>query len=230
MIFSRPVSADLPNLISCRMIQESQCPYCGKKYKSSTWYINHMETGHSGFVRPQSIPERRICNEERPLQTPPPEPAPGTSLTFNLYSEELDTIETNIAEPEPELDIKATNSDEESLNYSDSEESTPWIGPPIPLTHPTAGRSLRHIVRRERSQDGMWSPFRNKTDFELARWFIEGQVAKYHLDGYFKKDLDPEGSSINSAYRLFEDVDELESGMGMRSWKEWFVLFSETVS
>ena len=75
----------------------------------------------------------------------------------------------------------------------------------------------------------MWSPFRNKTDFELARWFIEAKVPKDHMDRYFKKDLGPEGSSINSAYWLFEAVDELESGMGMKSWKEGFVSFSETV-
>ena len=50
-----------------------------------------------------------------------------------------------------------------------------------------------------------------------------------HMDRYSKKDLGPEGSSINSAYRLLEAVDELESGMGMKSWKEVFQSFSETV-
>ncbi|KAG0133447.1 hypothetical protein HOY82DRAFT_538187 [Tuber indicum] len=36
--------------------------------------------------------------------------------------------------------------------------------------------------------------------------------------------------SIKSAYRLLEAVDELESGMGMKSWKEEFVSFSEANS
>ena len=186
-----------------------------------------METAHSGFVQPRSTPKRPICDKERPLQTP--QPAADASLVSNLYSEEFDTIETNIAEHEREFDVNATNSDVESLNYLDSEESTPWIGPPIPTTQPTAGRSLRHVVRHERSQEEMWSPFRNKTDFELAWWFIEAKVPKDHMDRYFKKDFGPEGSSFNSAYRLFEAVDELESGMGMKSWKEEFVSFSETV-
>ena len=217
----------LSNLISCRMVEESQCPYCRKKYKSSTWYKNHLETAHSGFVQPRGTLKRPICDEERPLQTP--QLAADTSLASNLYSEEFDTIETNIAEHESELDVNATNSDVESLNYSDSEESTPWIGPPIPTTHPTAGRSIRHVIQHERSEDEMWSPFWNKTDFELARWFIEGKVPKDHIDRYFKKDLGPEGSSINSAYQLLEAVDELESGIGMKSWKEWFVSFSKTV-
>ena len=75
----------------------------------------------------------------------------------------------------------------------------------------------------------MWSTFRNKTDFELARWFFEAGVLKDHMDRYFKKDLGPQGSTINSAYRLLEAVDVLESGMGMKSWKEGFVSFSETV-
>ena len=192
------------------MVQESQCPYCGKKYKSSTWYRNHIETAHSGFVQPQSTPKRPIYDEECPLQTPQPEPAADTSLTFNLYSEEFDTIKTN-TENEPELDINAANSDVESLNYSDSEESTPWIGPHMLTTHSTAGRSLRHVVQHERSEDEIWSPFRNKTDFELARWFIEAKVPKDHMDRYFKNDLGPGGSSINSAYPLLDAVDELES-------------------
>ena len=125
-----------------------------------------MEIAHSGFVQPRSIPKPPICDEESPLQTP--QPAADASLAFNLFSEEFDTIETNIAEHEPEFDINTTNSGVESLNYSDSEESTPWIGPPIPTTHPTAGISIRHVVQHERSEGEMWSPFRNKTDFELA--------------------------------------------------------------
>ena len=183
-----------------------------------------MEIAHSGFVQPQSTTKGPICDEERPLPTP--QPAVDASLASNLQSEEFDTIETNIAEHEPEFDGNATISDLESLNYSDSEESTPWIGPLIPTTHPTARRSVRHVILHERSEDEMWSPFRNKTDFELARWFIEAKVPKDHMDRYFKKDLVPEGSSINSAYWLLEAVDELESGMGMKSWKEGFVSFS----
>ena len=186
-----------------------------------------METAHSGFVQPRSTPKRPIYDEERPLQTP--QPVADSSLTSDLYSEEFDTIETNIAENEPQFDVNATNSDVESLNYSDSEESTPWIGPPIPTAHPTAGRSLRHVLRHERSEDEIWSPFQNKLDFELARWFIEAKVLKDHMDRYFKKELGPEGSSISSAYWLLEAVDELESEMGMKSWKEGFVCFSETV-
>ena len=180
-----------------------------------------METAHSGFVQPQSTPKRPICDEERPLQTQ--QPAADSDLTSNLYSEGFDTIETNIAEHEPELDVNSTNSDLERLHYSDSEESTPWIGPPIPTTHPTAGRSLRHVVRHEISGDEMWLLCRNKTDFKLARWFIEAKAPNDHLDRYFKKDLGPEGSSINSAHRLLEAVDELESGMGMKSWRGGFV-------
>ena len=76
----------------------------------------------------------------------------------------------------------------------------------------------------------MWLPFKNKTDFELARWFIEAQVPKNHIDKYFKQELGQEESTIKSAYRLFDAVDKLESGMGMKCWKEGFVSFSEAVS
>jgi hypothetical protein len=190
-----------------------------------------METAHFGFVQPQRMLQRPISDEERPAQIPLPA---DSDLTFNLlgeeFSEEFSTAETNIDANEPDLYANAVDSDVESLNYSDTEESTPLVGLPIPTTHPTAGRSLRDVVRLEKSEDEMWSPFRNKTDFELARWFIEAKVPKDHMDRYFKKNLGPEGSNINSAYRLLETVDQLESGMGMKSWKEGFVSFSEAVS
>ena len=62
-----------------------------------------METAHSSSVQPQSTPKRPICDEEHPLQTR--QPAADSSLPSNLYSEEFDTIETNIAEHEPEFDV-----------------------------------------------------------------------------------------------------------------------------
>ena len=68
-----------------------------------------MEIARSGFVQPWSTPKRPICDEERPLQTP--QPAADTSLASNLYSEEFDTIETNIAKHESEFAVNATNSD-----------------------------------------------------------------------------------------------------------------------
>ena len=87
-----------------------------------------METAHSGFVQPRSTPKRSIYDKERSLETP--QPAADSSMISNPYSEEFDTIETNIAENEPEFDINASNSNVESVDYSDSEESTPPIGPP----------------------------------------------------------------------------------------------------
>ena len=66
-----------------------------------------METAHSGFVQPRSTPKRPIYEEESPVETV--QPAADSSLIYNLYSEEFDTIETNIAENEPECDVNATN-------------------------------------------------------------------------------------------------------------------------
>src|SRR5437879_5317961 len=217
----------LSNLISCRMVQESQCPYCGKKYKSSTWYRNHMERAHFGFVQPRSTRQRPICDEEQPAQIPLP--ATDFDVTSNLLGKEFSTLEPNIAENYPDISENVTDSDVESLNLLDAEGDTPWVGLPIPTKHPTAGRPLWDVVQHERSEDEMWAPFRNKTDFELARWFIEAKVPKDHVDRYFKQGLAPEDSNIKSAYRLLEAVDELESGMGMKSWKEGFVSFSEAV-
>jgi len=105
-----------------------------------------METVYSHFVQPQSVLKHPICNKERHAQIPLPADSDPTS---NPYSQKFDIIETYISEIEAEIDLNATDSEVESLNYSDSEEITPWVGPPILTTHPTAGRSLRNIVQDE---------------------------------------------------------------------------------
>ena len=118
----------------------------------------------------------------------------------------------------------------ESLNLSDTKGSKSEIKLLIPTEHLIAGRSLRDVVRHKPSEDKMWLLFKNNTDFELAQWFIEAKVPKDHIDKYFKQALGPEDSTLKSAYRLFDTVDQFESAIRMKSWKEGFVLFSETVS
>jgi len=71
----------------------------------------------------------------------------------------------------------------------DPEGSTPEVELPIPTQHPTAGRSLRDLVRHEGSEHEMWLPFKNKTDFELAQWFIEAKVPKNYINKYFRLEL-----------------------------------------
>jgi len=60
-----------------------------KKYKSSTWYRNHMETVHFGFVQSQSILGQPICHEEPPAQIP----QPAVDLASNVIDEEFSIIE-----------------------------------------------------------------------------------------------------------------------------------------
>ncbi|KAG0132533.1 hypothetical protein HOY82DRAFT_606576 [Tuber indicum] len=178
------------------------------------WYRNHMETAHSGFVQSQRVREQLTRDEERPTQIA----QPGDSdVTFDLIGNEFGAIEESISKNEPDSDANTTDSEVESDNFSETEGSTPWVGLPIPTEHATAGRSLRDIVRDETSECEMWLRFGTKSDFEHACWFIEVKVPKDHIGRYFRKGLGPESSSIKSVYRLLEAVDELESGMGMKS-------------
>ena len=192
-------------------------------------YMVQKPYGNSTFWLCSALKHTKTPNLSQRMSSRNQQPAADSSLISNLYSEEFDTIETNITENETEFDVNTTNLDVKSVNYSDSEGNTTPIGPPIPKIHITAGRSLRDVVRHAISEDEMWSPFQNKIDFELARWLIEAKVPKDHMDRYFKENLGPEGSSINSAYWLLDAVNELESGMGMKSWKEGFVSLSEAV-
>ncbi|KAG0632957.1 hypothetical protein HOY80DRAFT_1006392 [Tuber brumale] len=162
------------------MVQVSQCPYCNKKYRSSTWYRNHIEKQHMDFVRPPQAVQQTIGDRVQPLN-----PFPEANETHELHN----SIEIQIADYEPESDPSIADSDVESLNLFEREDRL--------------------------------------TDFIESWWFIEAKVPKEHIDRYFKNGLVPENSTIKSAYCLFHTVDELESGLGMRSWKEGLVSFTE---
>ncbi|KAG0633524.1 hypothetical protein HOY80DRAFT_1104646 [Tuber brumale] len=201
------------------MVQVSQCPYCNKKYRSSTWYRNHIEKQHLDFVRPPQAVQQTIGDIVQPSN-----PFPEANEIHELHN----SIEIQIADYEPESDHSIADSDVESLNLFEREDRlTDFVESWAPTKHHTAGRVLRDTVQRQKAEDELWAPFQNKTDFELGQWFIEAKVPKEHIDRYFKNRLGPENSTIKSAYRLFHTVDELELGLGMRSWKEGLVSFTE---
>ena len=73
------------------MAQGCRCLYRRRKYNSSTWYRNHIETEHSGCVQSRSILEQPICDEECFEQIP--QPAADFDLASNLLDKEFGTIE-----------------------------------------------------------------------------------------------------------------------------------------
>ncbi|KAG0639401.1 hypothetical protein HOY80DRAFT_1074395 [Tuber brumale] len=204
------------------MVQVSQCPYCNKKYRSSTWYRNHIEKQHLDFVRPLQAVQQTIGDRVQP-----PNPFPEANEIHELHN----SIEIQIADYEPQSDHSIADSDVESLNLFEREDRlTDFVESRAPTKHHTTGRVLRDAVQCQKAKDELWAPFQNKTDFELAQWFIKAKVPKEHIDRYFKNGLGPKNSTIKSGYRLFHTVDELESGLGMRSWKEGLVSFTELLS
>ncbi|KAG0641324.1 hypothetical protein HOY80DRAFT_883359, partial [Tuber brumale] len=203
------------------MVPVSQCPYCNKKYRSSTWYRNHTAKQHPDFVRPPQAVQQTIGQTVQPAN-----PFPEANETHELHN----SIEIQIADYEPESDHSIGDSDIESLNLFEREDClADFVESRAPTKHHTAGRVLRDAVQRQKAEDELWAPFHNETDFELAQWFIEAKVLKEHIDRYFKNGLGHKNSTIKSAYRLFHTVDELESALRMRSWKEDLVSFTELV-
>jgi len=185
-----------------------------------------METADSGIVQSLCTLEWPIWDKETPAQIP----QPLVDIISNVLDQEFSTIESYTSTNKVNSNGEVANSDMQILNLSDTDASIRWAELPLPLKHATAGQPPRDVVRNERSEDEVWSPFRNKTDFELAGWFIEANVPKDHMYRYFKKDLGPGDCNIQSAYRLLQGIDQLESGMGMKSRKEEFVSFCEAVS
>jgi len=109
--------------------------------------MNHIETKHSGFVQSRSTFEQPICDEEHSEQIP--QPAANFDLTYNLLEKEFSGIKLYTGENELDLDENEVDSDVESLNLMDTKESTLEVELPILTKDPTAGQSLRDVIRHE---------------------------------------------------------------------------------
>ena len=66
-----------------------------------------------------------------------------------------------------------------------------------------------------------WSSFSSQCDFNLARWFVQCQVAKTRIDDYFGKNLGSiERGSFRCTYSLEKQLETLDPFREYLSWTE----------
>lgn len=82
---------------------------------------------------------------------------------------------------------------------------------------------------RTRIIQDIWKPFRSGYEFRLARWFVDANVPKRHIDSFFNDGLartpppvtpgGADGESFTSAYTLAKLLDDLDPDLSINSWK-----------
>ena len=91
---------------------------------------------------------------------------------------------------------------------------------------PEAGNILPGAVSNSEDDDNFFAPFKNESDYKLARWCILNRVSKTAINDLLHLPSVGNISSSTSAHTLFNNIDALHHQLGMDSWKQGKVSFS----
>lgn len=114
----------------------------------------------------------------------------------------------------------------EEFSNKSEEANTYVVCPERTEDHPTGGRPVPGLKATLPLDDPVspWAPFISPHDFKTGAWFVRnGATGKMVTDGFNRGILSQtkENSvSFSSPFTLKQLVDQMEPGMGVKSWKE----------
>lgn len=82
---------------------------------------------------------------------------------------------------------------------------------------------LRQILNEHRTESSIYKPFRNSTDFALARWFFQSQCSKGDVDRFFSdRRLEPlwDNISFRSANQWHHMIHQTQHGINSDEWQQ----------
>lgn len=89
--------------------------------------------------------------------------------------------------------------------------------------YPGAARPIRDIPLKfsdKTTPQNPWHPFASAEDFEMAKWFLDGDVPNRKIDDYFRGSMGRTSMySFSSAHTLFQSIDRMDQCLGWGSWK-----------
>jgi hypothetical protein len=125
-------------------------------------------------------------------------------------------------------------SDEESESESEkTSDSEPDNGQPTRRElYELSGRSYGCVEGEEERIRSLlrnpWYPFRNASEFKLARFFVEANIPWEQIDNFMKASLAPAEVYFTSAYSFRALLSNMDNSLGPESWKQGDVTFSGT--
>src|SRR5690554_2804261 len=83
----------------------------------------------------------------------------------------------------------------------------------------TYGKTHNLSAARVLASDNPWEPFHSARDFEIAKWFLDFNIAKGAINAFFAKGLDGDQTkSFWSGDQLWNLLETSEFGFGATSW------------
>ena len=208
--------------------ENTTCPYCSKTFRQAGSFDKHLRASHAdhvsgfyskqfnrqkGFTAPdESLQEISVTSEAPEFDDFPP----------NLYPEETSSmLEENFG----------NNSDAESecdgIN-SEPEDSQPTRRELYQNSGTSYGSVSGEVDRIRDLIQNPWKPFRNVSEFKLARFFVEANVPWEQIENFMKASLAPSDVQFTSAFTLRALLNNMDNSLGPESWKKGEVTFSGT--
>ena len=190
--------------------RHSTCPYYPKTFRNAGPFDNHLRSPHPDQTgcfynrrrghqeSPQSLSESQESYlEHNDLSYSSPE-----DLEENFSSES--EAESRFDDSSDELEDSPETATRREL-YNDSGKTNGKV--------PGKEKSIRNIL------ENPWSPFRNATEFKLARFFVNANVSWENIETFMKASLAPPEVHFTSSFVLRALLNSMDNSLGPETWK-----------
>jgi len=207
----------------------SYCPFCRRPFRYAGSYDRHLALKHPETRRTRRRPALWITSagddpggRADSDYEDPPLPDVGVGMP------ELENEEGGVEGTDDYASAANGEEAEEDDLESEAEDSTAAppraAGPYSTETYPGAGEPIGEapelLAATSKLLDDPWFPFANAHDFKQARWMIQSNLAKGHIDQYFREGLCTTNEvSFTSGWTLHRSLDRMYPELGEASWK-----------
>lgn len=200
------------------------CPYCSKKFQSAGPFDNHLRVAHGRHAN--DFYKNHLSRRKR-FQSFKESSNNGTSQGSSYIP-----VETNDL-----LDFPLPEDEEHPSSDSDAESEFEDVDDDFEEDHATrrdlyegSGNSYGSVLDEEKSildlLKNPFHPFRNASEFKLARFFVESNVSWERIEAYMKAKLSPPEVYYTSAFTLRALLNNMDNSLGPESWRQGEVTLS----
>jgi hypothetical protein len=219
-------------------VDTTTCPYCSKNFRNAGPFDKHLRVSHPKHAAEfynNCLSRREGRNApERGLQNGVGSETDVHDVPFEVSGSRDHDDGSDDDDNEEEKDDRHHRSDEESESESEKpNDSDPDDSQPTRRElYEFSGRSYGCVEGEEERIRSLlrnpWYPFRNASEFKLARFFVEANIPWGQIDSFMKASLAPPDVYFTSAYTFRALLNNMDNGLGPGSWKHGDAIFSGT--
>ena len=211
----------------------SYCPYCRRPFRYAGSYDRHLALKHPASNKTASRPALWITSttdgnqgdsdyedpqlSEVDIEKPGPEPLEQGSSFERDGGENYDEVTARLSGGEEDIESEP---DDSAPVPPRTISSCPFSVKIYPRAGETIGEAKELLAGTSKLLEDPWFPFTNAHDFKQARWMIQSNLAKTHIDQYFREGLcTTDEVSFTSGWTLHRSLDRMYPELGEGSWR-----------